>query len=287
MMGAVSERLLLQTLAQKPLWIGGTLRFNAGYSGPILRVWDGTSFFDVCSVNAIPGLCGSNNGFVSTIYDQSGNARHMTQAATTKLPKIYDGASTSLLRTNARGPCVMRFDGVDDYLSRADGCGLVGNQALTYWQLAKTLHFNGGFSHWGTTANTGGDFTPQYQLNQFINGSNVCRVTSQAAIDKIWDGFNSGPPLQNIEAFHDDIIMVPTGSSTGQQWFLNTAVPPNQIDVTTGNLNLNNAGAGIGARTAGNLPLNGDIACIGVWNPQLVAADKAILTRFGLVWRTQ
>jgi hypothetical protein len=285
MMGAVSERLLVQTLAQKPLWIGGTLRFNAGYSGPILRVWDGTTFFDVSSVNEIPALCGGNNGFVSTIYDQSGNARPMTQATTTKFPKIYDG--TALLRTNARGPAVVRFDGVDDYLTRGDGCGLVGNQALTYWQLAKANHFNGGFSHWGTTAANGGDFTPQYQLNQFINGSDVCRVTSQAVIDKIWDSFNSGPPVQNIQAFHDDIIMVPTGSSTGQQWFLNGPVPPNQIDVTTGALNLNNAGAGIGARTAGNLPLNGDIACIGMWNPQLVAADKAILARFGLVWRTQ
>jgi hypothetical protein len=273
--------MLLQRISALPRFIGGTQRLNVGYVGPILQIYNGTTVQDVASVNAIAAFCGSSNGFVSKIYDQSGNARDFSQATVAARPKIYDGASTSLLRTNAKGPAVMRFDGVDDYVPRAaDGCGLTGSPSLTYWQLAKSAHVNGGFSHWGTTGTTGGDLTPQYQLNQFINGSDVCRVTSGSIADHICDS-------PNMLALHDDIINTVGGSSANLQWFMNGAIPPNTIEVTTGTPNLNNAAAGIGARTAGNLPLNGDIAFIGMWSPQLGAADIALLKKFGQTWRSQ
>lgn len=282
MMGAQSEVMLLQRISALPRFIGGTMRLNVGYSGPILQIYNGTTTQDVSSVNAIAAFCGSSNGFVSKVYDQSGNGRDFAQATTTARPKIYDGASTSLLRGTPKGPAIMRFDGVDDYIPRTvDGCGLTGSPSLTYWQLAKTAHVNGGFSHWGTTVVAAGDFTPQYQLNQFINGSDVARVTSAGpTVDKIWDS-------PNFLNFHDDIIATPGGVSTGMVWQINGATPPNQIDVTTGTPNLNNAGAGIGARTAGNLPLNGDIACLGIWSPQLSALDITFLKRFGQTWRSQ
>lgn len=41
--------------------------------------------------SAISTHCGSNDGFVTTWYDQSGNARNATQTNEGKQPKIYDG----------------------------------------------------------------------------------------------------------------------------------------------------------------------------------------------------
>ena len=41
--------------------------------------------------SAIATHCGSNDGFVTTWYDQSGNARNATQSNSSLQPKIYDG----------------------------------------------------------------------------------------------------------------------------------------------------------------------------------------------------
>lgn len=46
---------------------------------------------------AIAAHCGASDGFVVTWYDQSGNARNHTQATTTEQPKIYDGATATVL----------------------------------------------------------------------------------------------------------------------------------------------------------------------------------------------
>ena len=54
-------------------------------------------------------FCGVGDGFVSTWYDQSGNANDATQATTTAQPKIVDAGA---LVTGG-----LEFDGVDDRLN--------------------------------------------------------------------------------------------------------------------------------------------------------------------------
>jgi hypothetical protein len=56
-------------------------------------------------------FCGAGDGFVSTWYDQSGNANDAVQATTTSQPKIVDAGA---LVTGG-----IDFDGVDDYLITA------------------------------------------------------------------------------------------------------------------------------------------------------------------------
>tara|TARA_R100000951_G_scaffold9678_2_gene8476 strand:- start:1230 stop:2123 length:894 start_codon:yes stop_codon:yes gene_type:complete len=50
--------------------------------------------------SAIATHCGSNDGFVTTWYDQSGNARNATQTNQAIQPKIYDGTTGTVLDNN-------------------------------------------------------------------------------------------------------------------------------------------------------------------------------------------
>jgi hypothetical protein len=284
------EVLLCQRLGVLPSFIGGTLRLNANYSGPILQVYNGTTTQDVGAVSQIPAFCGASNGFVSIIYDQSGNGRNYTTASAAARPKIYDGGTTTLLRTNTRGPVVMRFDGVDDYLSRADGNGLTGTNTVSIWQLVKVASttLSGGYCHFGTNLSTAGDITPQFVSNLASLGINVPRITCVGT-----DGFyfNDAAFTGAVSAtYHDDLITY-SGVGTLQgntTWMLNSASLALTAEIApSGPPNFNNTGSGIGARTASNVPLNGDISCVGMWTPKLTSADQTVLLKFGERWRVQ
>ena len=58
-------------------------------------------------------FCGTNDGFVVTWYDQSGQGNDATQSTAASQPKIYDG-TTGLITEN--GKVAIDFDTVDDYL---------------------------------------------------------------------------------------------------------------------------------------------------------------------------
>lgn len=283
------EMLLCQRLGVLPNFIGGTLRLNSKYSGPILQVYNGTTTLDVGSVSQIAAFCGASNGFVATIYDQSGNGRNFTQATTTKYPKIYDGGTTSLLRTNPRGPTVLRFDGVDDVLGRADSCGVTGTVGISVWQLASLIGaVSGGYCHFGTTGTTGGDFTPQYINNIAGSGQNVPRVTCQATDDCLFNDTGNTGTISHT--YHDDLIEYP-GSGTltaGLTWRLNgVSLVLTNNGLGPGTPNFNTVASEIGSRTAANLPISGDISCVGMWTPKLTTADQAVLLKFGERWRLQ
>jgi hypothetical protein len=60
---------------------------------------------------ALAAHCGSNDGFVVTWYDQSGNANNATQSTTANQPKIYDG-TTGVVTEN--GKPAVEFDASND-----------------------------------------------------------------------------------------------------------------------------------------------------------------------------
>ena len=65
------------------------------------------------NVGALTSFVGSNNGFVTTWYDQSGNNKNATQVTAVSQPKIV---STGSIILRGGKPCVY-FDGIDDTLS--------------------------------------------------------------------------------------------------------------------------------------------------------------------------
>jgi hypothetical protein len=73
---------------------------DSTYTGSAVEVYNGSSYADIgfnvfgeLDTVALAAHCGSNNGFIRTWYDQSGNGNHATQATTAAMPKIYDGTT--------------------------------------------------------------------------------------------------------------------------------------------------------------------------------------------------
>jgi len=123
----------------------------------------------------LEAFCGAGNGYVSTWYDQSGNANDATQATTTEQPKIVDAGA---LVVDGNGNPWIDFDGVDDVLMSANlsatsdsmlaivqktsdtvGCLMDSTNGNNY-----PLLFQDGSSSTVISANAG---TPNY----YVNGS--------------------------------------------------------------------------------------------------------------------
>lgn len=79
------------------------------------------------------GTSGTDNGFVTTWYDQSVNGNDATQATASSQPKIVDAGS--LVTEN--GKAAVEFDGVDDYLSNSLPSAI---SQPTYWFLTHNFH---------------------------------------------------------------------------------------------------------------------------------------------------
>ena len=84
-------------------------KVRSAYTGYCMEVYNGTTYADIgfnefneLDVPAIAAHCGTNDGYVSKIYDQSGNGHHASQTAVASMPKIYDGASQSVFSENGK-----------------------------------------------------------------------------------------------------------------------------------------------------------------------------------------
>jgi hypothetical protein len=97
-------------------------KLRTAYTGDAINVWNGTSYADIgfdgsgeLDTTALAAHCGSNDGFVSVWYDQSGNSNDATQTVTSSMPKIYDGTTQALVTEN--GKPAMSFDSTDDKMT--------------------------------------------------------------------------------------------------------------------------------------------------------------------------
>lgn len=104
-------------------------------------------------------FCGAGDGFVQTIYDQSGNSRDITQATAGAQPKIV---SAGAVIAQANGTPACTFDGVDDVLFRAGFAYALG--AFTVFAVMKATVPTTSTRWWAEGLSTAG--SPQYSLNQ-------------------------------------------------------------------------------------------------------------------------
>ena len=81
---------------------------DSTYTGSAVEVYNGSSYADIgfnvfgeLDTVALAAHCGSNDGFVSKWYDQSGNSNDAVQTATGNMPKIYDG-TTGVVTENGK-----------------------------------------------------------------------------------------------------------------------------------------------------------------------------------------
>jgi hypothetical protein len=91
-------------------------RLRTGYTSSIIRVRRGSDNTEsdfgylangAVDVAAVAAFCGAGDGFLTTIYDQSGNSRNMVQATTTLQPQVV----ASGVANTQNGKLVAAFDG--------------------------------------------------------------------------------------------------------------------------------------------------------------------------------
>jgi hypothetical protein len=122
------------------------LQLDKDYSGPLIRVRRASDSaqadigFDATThqldLVALAAHCGASDGFIVTVYDQSGNARDFTNATPAEQPKIYDSVTGTVLSGSLP---VAQFNGGagaagnGNGWARGDSCGYSLTQAATVY----------------------------------------------------------------------------------------------------------------------------------------------------------
>lgn len=92
-------------------------KLRSAYTGHCMEVYNGTSYanigfneFNELDIAAIASHCGSNDGLVSKWYSQGSSSNTAFQTDTTKMPKIYDGTTSTVFMEN-RKPIIQNISG--------------------------------------------------------------------------------------------------------------------------------------------------------------------------------
>jgi len=187
---------------------------------------------------ALLAHCGSGNGFVTTWYDQSGNANNATQTTAANQPQIVSSGSVlTLTGTGSANPC-MRFDGVDDRFDLTSTIPVSAGDKYSIFQVEKKTS-SGAIGIWITGGSNTSDalFGPIHysNANLFINTKFL------ASTSDFQNGPLSGNNYNLISGYNKD-------SNTLSAAFVNNSA----FTITSGVLSAPrvNQFSRIGARTA-------------------------------------
>ena len=139
---------------------------DSSYVGALVEVYNGSSYADIgfdvfgeLNTVALADHCGSNDGFVSKWYDQSGNTNTAAQTNTANMPKIYDG-TTGVITENGK-PSMDMSVGL---------CHLYYNSVLLSQPLSFFMTGNNGSQNYAAFFDSYSDTTNRVR---FFDGNNV------------------------------------------------------------------------------------------------------------------
>jgi len=116
------------------------VRLDTDYTGNLIRVRRASDNAELnigygadnyLNTSALTTHCTGTDCFITTVYEQSGNARDLTQTTASEQPKIYDAATGVYTCGTAAKPC-WRGD-ADSNLTRSDTLGLTGSPNVHIW----------------------------------------------------------------------------------------------------------------------------------------------------------
>lgn len=222
-------------------------RLNGNYNGSAIRVRRssdnteqdiGFTALGALDTTSLTTFCGSGNGFVTTWYDQSGNARNVTQTTAANQPQIV--SSGSVINENSKP--TIQFDGSNDFLNGGDILK-AGSNSITTFSVAKM----GGSSQTIYAKSLLGASSVRYAL---VSSPTLLSIAGGSIID-------AGVNYTVQKLFTVEII----ANSTHKLYQNNTEVVSSSI-TTIGDSSFdfeigayNNASGG----ASNNLPLNGNI----------------------------
>lgn len=186
-------------------------KLRTAYSGALIRVrrsndnseldigFNGSNELDTAALNT---FVGSNNAFIVTKYDQSGNGRNWTQATAGKQPRIMNAG---VLDTENGKPCAVYINNIDQMF--LTGIVLTGiTSAMLFYTFKLTL--SGSNIHNGSGNNSGSAW-----LTAFINGDNTSpsqnsgtlsyykngTIISGATRNTLYNNFINSPSIMTIK----------------------------------------------------------------------------------------
>lgn len=172
---AAAATLLLDAIGTGASAAWSLRKLRSAYAGSAIKIRRpsdsttqdiGFSGEDFDAASAI-SFCGAGDGFIDTWYDQSGNARNLTQATAGNQPKIIS-AGALITTFSAKGS--ISFDATNDFLS--------GAAISNYITAAAYTHLTAGRA----TAGTNGG-TPYNEKCFFVDnaGGYFCCATNSAS----------------------------------------------------------------------------------------------------------
>jgi len=230
-------------------------KLRASYTGPAFRVRRSSDSAEqdigftgaILDQAALLAFVGADSGYVSVLYDQSGNVRNLAQATAAAQPRIVNAG---VIEKHASGRPAMYFDGVDDRLGTPTGPGLSGNpnvtagSAITWqsagmaWSFGNSLDVTAGSRMTMYRAGTGlsaiakehksgsRNFTPisdpgtaahYYVMQHTAGGSTHSGTLRQDGVDLAGVGAGTNTALVLV----DNLVMLGSASSTsyyGRGW---------------------------------------------------------------------
>jgi hypothetical protein len=233
-------------------------KLRAAYTGSAIRVRRssdnteqniGFTALGNLDTSSLTSFCGSGNGFVTTWYDQSGNAKDSVQTTASNQPQIV--SSGSVITKN--GKPAVQFDGINDLLIY---------NGLVY--TTNTVFGTAVFSH-----NNSGNFGQIASQNSLGTGRSVILQLDDSSPKKAAYFFNNGTSYTNrsLGSITNDQQTLMTNYSFSNNYFTALDGGSGNNDISGQSFTPVSAnGFAIGATPTQTVPLTGKIQEINIWN---------------------
>lgn len=211
--------------------------------------------------SALASFCSGTNGFVTTIYDQSGNGRDLTQGTAANQPKVYDSVSGAVLL----GASLAALYDTNDRLTRTDACGWAGAIGVTSWDAWKATAGAAAI-----VSQQGGNSSQSYSA---INILELTATSIRVSIEGAARDFTSPDVTASISS---TVVRLAAGAqlSTVECRRNGTALSQSAIFDPTRTVSFLDTQTFIGATASG---LNGYAAARGSWASRLSDSDVVVL----------
>jgi hypothetical protein len=234
-------------------------------------------------VAAVAAFCGAGDGFLTTIYDQSGNGRNMVQATTTLQPQVvasgvantqngrlvsaYDGATSSRRMSVAASTTLYNF------MHNGTSSALYAVCSVTDDAVSKAIIRN-------TTTGTDPGFA--IAIDQFERFTLVIQNASGAIVNPPAAGIGTGVQLLTSYVDADNA----TAASRESTWRNTTLLTGN--NATTGTATTANANRllHLGTNSSGSTQFNGWISEVVMWSADVTASRSVFETSAKTFWGT-
>ena len=258
-------------------------KLRAAYSGSVIRVRRASDNSEQnigftgsdLDTAALATFCSGTDGFVVTWFDQSGNAKDVTQTTAANQPQIV--SSGTVLTRNSKP--VVRFDGSNDYLGTTDTglpTGAASYAIATYCDEASLSSGSYRVLFWYGGASTGSTVSPLF-------GDDFNLGNDAAGITQFGDAFGIANQLQQYELM---FFNKPNSTGTWQLWFGASSASKSITTNTSLNGGANSFAIGSISQPVGlGSYMKGDISELIMWGDK--SADRSgistdINTYYGL-----